>query len=78
MPPKNRNRIGFVVKDGYPVCNKGTRGVSRNTVKILSLPEAKKWANRIGGEVQEITKIVSVNENGDTYESRLGEDWGTK
>ena len=78
----NRNRIGFVLKDGYPICGKGgysAHGVSGNTVKILALPQARAWAKRVGGVAHEITQIVSKEDGtGIVCDSYVGEDWGTK
>lgn len=75
---KDRVRIGFVIKNGYPVC--GGRGVGDNTVKIISLPAAKALAKRIGGVAHEITEIKHhvAGDPSDTWVSAAGEDWGTK
>lgn len=78
---KNRCRIGFVVKDGYPMCGSNSynsKGVGRHTVKILSLPEAKKMAKRLGGEWREVKSIFGVDERGFEYSYSIGIDWGTK
>ncbi len=75
---KGRNKLGIIIKNGHPVCGHASAGVSSNTPRILALPQAKALAKRIGGEAQEIFRIYSVNDAGDEYVSRLGEDWGTK
>ncbi len=68
--------------DGYPVCGRNTghnSGVSGNTIRILALPQARALAKKIGGKAHEITKIDSVEDGTlHEYESRIGEDWGTK
>jgi hypothetical protein len=87
---QNRNRIGMVVKDGYPICGRNTgynSGVSGNTVRILALPQARALAKKVGGKAHEIVKIESVEDGSlqtvedgslQTYDSILGKDWGTK
>lgn len=76
-----RRRIGFVVKNGRPVCGSGgfsSHGVGPRTIKIVSLGQAKANAKRIGGEWLEVKKIIGVDDRGFEFSYFAGIDWGTK
>ena len=48
--PQKRRRLGFVVKNGVPMCGSGgfnSHGVGPNTIKITSLGAAKANAKRL-------------------------------
>lgn len=76
-----RRRIGFVVKNGRPVCGSGgfsSHGVGPRTIKIVSLGQAKANAKRIGGAWREVKKIIGVDDRGYEFAYFSGVDWGTK